>query len=446
MAQLMLTLDRFPRLRPRVLQQFAAKPVIFERLLGRACRRMTSYDPFMREALALARQAEANGEVPVGAVVVLNGEIVGRGLNSPIAKSDPTAHAEILALREAAATLRNYRLEGATLYATLEPCVMCAGALVAARIERLVFGARDLRFGGVRSKFRLADSELLNHRVEIVEGVLAAECAGVDEEFLRTAEVVGMDISGKVAVVTGGASGLGAATAKMIVEEGGHVVIVDLNEEAGHALAKDLGQHARFVRADVSDPAEAQAAIETAMDTFGALHISVQCAGIVDAQRVIGKTGPADLARFSKTIRVNLIGTFNVARLAAWLMAPNAQSDEGERGVIINTASVAAFDGQIGQAAYAASKGGIAAMTLPLARDLSSVGIRVMAIAPGIFDTPMLAGMPDDVRASLGAMVPFPKRLGRPSEYAQLVRDIIGNPMLNGEVIRLDGAIRMAPK
>ena len=178
-----------------------------------------------------------------------------------------------------------------------------------------------------------------------------------------------MEISGKVAVVTGGASGLGAATAKMIVEEGGHVVIVDLNDQAGHALAKDLGSHARFVHADVSDPAEAQAAIETAMDAFGALHISVQCAGIVDAQRVIGKTGPADLARFSKTIRVNLIGTFNVARLAAWLMAPNAPNDEGERGVIINTASVAAFDGQIGQAAYSASKGGIAAMTLPLARD-----------------------------------------------------------------------------
>jgi len=255
-----------------------------------------------------------------------------------------------------------------------------------------------------------------------------------------------VDISGKVAVVTGGASGLGAATAKMVIEEGGHVVIVDLNEQAGRALAKDLGTHARFVRVDVSDPAQAQAAVELAVDTFGSLHISVQCAGIADAQRVIGKTGPADLARFTKTIGVNLIGTFNVARLAAWLMSTNAQSDEGERGVIINTASVAAFDGQIGQAAYSASKGGIAAMTLPLARDLASVGIRVMAIAPGIFDTPMLAGMPEDVRASLGAMAPFPKRLGRPAEYAQLARDIIRNPMLNGEVIRLDGAIRMTPK
>jgi NAD(P)-dependent dehydrogenase (short-subunit alcohol dehydrogenase family) len=255
-----------------------------------------------------------------------------------------------------------------------------------------------------------------------------------------------MEISGKVAVVTGGASGLGAATARMIVEEGGHVVIVDLNEQAGQSLAKELGSRARFVRADVSDASEAQAAVESATEAFGALHISIQCAGIVDAQRVIGKTGPADLARFQKVIRVNLIGSFNVARLAGWLMSTNAPNDEGERGVIINTASVAAFDGQIGQAAYSASKGGIAAMTLPLARDLSALGIRVMAIAPGIFDTPMLGGMPEDVRNSLGAMVPFPKRLGRPAEYAQLARDIIGNPMLNGEVIRLDGAIRMAPK
>ncbi len=255
-----------------------------------------------------------------------------------------------------------------------------------------------------------------------------------------------MDITGKVALVTGGASGLGAATARMIVEEGGHVVIADLNDQAGQALAKELGHHARFVRTEVSDAADAEAAVKTALVEFGALHISVQCAGIADAQRVVGKTGPADLERFSKLIRINLIGTFNVARLAAWAMSTNAPNDERECGVIINTASVAAFDGQIGQAAYSASKGGIAAMTLPLARDLSSVGIRVMAIAPGIFDTPMLAGMPEEVRTALGAMVPFPKRLGRPSEYAQLARDIIENPMLNGEVIRLDGAIRMAPK
>ena len=255
-----------------------------------------------------------------------------------------------------------------------------------------------------------------------------------------------MDMEGKVALVTGGASGLGAATARMIVAERAHVVIADVNEAAGQELAKELGHAARFVRTDVADAAQAQAAVEMAMDEFGALHISIQCAGIVDAQRVIGKAGAADLERFSKVIRVNLIGTFNMVRLAAWVMATNAPNEEGERGVIINTSSVAAFDGQVGQAAYGASKGGIAAMTLPLARDLSSVGIRVMAIAPGIFDTPMLAGMPDDVRASLGAMVPFPKRLGKPSEYALLARDIIENPMLNGEVIRLDGAIRMAPK
>jgi NAD(P)-dependent dehydrogenase (short-subunit alcohol dehydrogenase family) len=232
----------------------------------------------------------------------------------------------------------------------------------------------------------------------------------------------------------------------MIVEEGGHVVIADLNDQAGQALAKELGNHARFLHTDVTDGAQAEAAVKTALDAFGALHVSIQCAGIVDAQRVIGKNGPADLERFSKVIRINLIGAFNVARLAAWAMSTNAENDEKERGVIINTASVAAFDGQIGQAAYSASKGGIAAMTLPLARDLSTVGIRVMAIAPGIFDTPMLAGMPEDVRTALGVMVPFPKRLGKPSEYAQLARDIIENPMLNGEVIRLDGAIRMAPK
>jgi NAD(P)-dependent dehydrogenase (short-subunit alcohol dehydrogenase family) len=255
-----------------------------------------------------------------------------------------------------------------------------------------------------------------------------------------------MEIEGKVALVNGGASGLGAAAARMLAGEGAHVVIADVNEPAGNALAHELGQKSRFVRADVSDADQAEAAVKKAMSDFGSLHILIQCAGIADAQRVIVKTGPADLQRFSNVIRINLIGTFNMARLAAWVMAPNAPNEEGERGVIVNTASVAAYDGQVGQAAYSASKGGIAAMTLPLARDLSGVGIRVMAIAPGIFDTPMMGGMPDDVRASLGAMVPFPKRLGKPSEYAQLARDIIGNPMLNGEVIRLDGAIRMSPK
>jgi len=255
-----------------------------------------------------------------------------------------------------------------------------------------------------------------------------------------------MDIQGKVALVTGGASGLGAATVRMIVAAGGRAVILDLNEKLGQHLAAELGHAVHYARADVSDPAEVEQAVNAAMTAFGALHICVNCAGIGDPQRIIGKEGPADLARFAKVIRVNLIGTFNVARLAAWVIAPNAPNPDGERGVIINTASVAAFDGQIGQAAYSASKGGIVGMTLPLARDLSSVGIRVCTIAPGLFDTPLLAALPDDVKTALGAMVPFPKRLGRPSEYALLARQIIENPMLNGEVIRLDGAIRMAPK
>ncbi len=255
-----------------------------------------------------------------------------------------------------------------------------------------------------------------------------------------------MEITGKVAVVSGGASGLGAATARMIIDAGGHVVILDVNEKAGQELAAQLGHRARFVRADASDAGQVEQAVDFVTKTFGELHICVNCAGISDAERIISRDAPADLNRFSKVIRVNLIGTFNVARLAAWVMARNAPNPEGERGVIINTASIAAFDGQVGQASYAASKGGIAGMTLPLARDLAGVGIRVVTIAPGLFDTPLLASFPDDVKASLGAMVPFPKRLGKPSEYALLAQQIIENPMLNGEVIRLDGAIRMAPK
>jgi len=255
-----------------------------------------------------------------------------------------------------------------------------------------------------------------------------------------------MDINGKVALVSGGASGLGAATVKMITASGGRVVILDLNENLGQSLAHELGDRARYVRADVSDPNEVEQAVKAATDAFGALHICVNCAGIGDPQKIVGKEGPADLSRFTKVIRVNLIGTFNVARLAAWAIARNDPASDGERGVIINTASVAAFDGQIGQAAYSASKGGIVGLTLPLARDLSSLGIRVMTIAPGLFDTPLLAALPDDVKTSLGAMVPFPKRLGKPAEYALLAKQIIENPMLNGEVIRLDGAIRMAPR
>jgi len=255
-----------------------------------------------------------------------------------------------------------------------------------------------------------------------------------------------MDIKGKVALVTGGASGLGAATVRMLVGAGGRAVILDLNEQLGRSMAAELGDAVRFVRADVSEPAEVEQAVKTATDAFGGLHICANCAGIGDPQKVIGKEGPADLARYTKVIRVNLIGTFNVTRLAAWAIARSEPNADGERGVIICTASVAAFDGQIGQAAYSASKGGIVGMTLPMARDLSNTGIRVVTIAPGLFDTPLLAALPEDVKASLGAMVPFPKRLGKPAEYALLARQIIENPMLNGEVIRLDGAIRMAPR
>jgi len=255
-----------------------------------------------------------------------------------------------------------------------------------------------------------------------------------------------MDIKGKVALVSGGASGLGAATVRMIVDAGGRAVILDLNEKVGHTLAGELGDAARFVRADVSDPGEVEQAVKVATDAFGALHICVNCAGIGDPQKVIGKEGPADLARYTKVIRVNLIGTFNVTRLAAWAISKSEPNADGERGVVVMTASVAAFDGQIGQCAYSASKGGIVGMTLPFARDMANVGIRVATIAPGLFDTPLLAALPDDVKASLGAMVPFPKRLGKPAEYAQLAKQIIENPMLNGEVIRLDGAIRMAPR
>ena len=253
-----------------------------------------------------------------------------------------------------------------------------------------------------------------------------------------------MNVKGQAAIVTGGASGLGGATASALAAAGAKVAIFDVQDELGDNKAKELG--GLYVKTNVADGPNVEASVKAVVEKLGPPRVVVNCADIGRAARTISKSGPHDLGMFAQVIQVNLIGTFNVIRVASWAMSQAEPMDDGERGVIINTASVAAFDGQIGQAAYSASKGGIAAMTLPLARDLSGVGIRVMAIAPGIFDTPMLSGMPDDLRASLGAMVPFPKRLGRPSEYAQLARDIIGNPMLNGEVIRLDGAIRMAPK
>ncbi|MBX9601498.1 MAG: SDR family NAD(P)-dependent oxidoreductase [Bryobacteraceae bacterium] len=252
-----------------------------------------------------------------------------------------------------------------------------------------------------------------------------------------------MNIQGKTAVITGGASGLGAACARMIAEAGGRPVMIDLNEEAGKALAAELGRGAVFVKADVSDAA----AMETAMKSVGSpVHIGINCAGIGQSMRTVSKEGPMPLDVYERIIRVNLIGHFNAIRLEAWAISQNEPDPAGERGVIINTASIAAFDGQIGQAAYSASKGGIVGMTLPVARDLSRLGIRVNTIAPGIFDTPLLGRLPEDVRQSLGAQVPFPPRLGQPNEFAALARQIIENTMLNGEVIRLDGALRMAPK
>jgi NAD(P)-dependent dehydrogenase (short-subunit alcohol dehydrogenase family) len=254
-----------------------------------------------------------------------------------------------------------------------------------------------------------------------------------------------VEISGKGALVAGGASGLGAATARALAEAGARVVIADLNAEKGEALAGELGPGAAFVEADVTDEAAIAAAVERAAGEDG-LRISVCCAGIGWAERVAHKSGPHSLELFSNVVKVNLIGTFNVLRLAAAAMSENEPSGEGERGVCINTASIAAFDGQIGQTAYAASKGGIAGLTLPAARDLASRGVRVVTIAPGLFDTPLLAALPEEAREALGAGIPFPSRLGRPEEYAQLVKQIVANAMLNGETIRLDGALRMPPK
>lgn len=255
-----------------------------------------------------------------------------------------------------------------------------------------------------------------------------------------------MQLQGTTALVTGGASGLGEACVRRFVAHGANVVILDRNQERGHALAGELGGALLFAQADVTSESDVQNAVQVALAKFGALHTLVNCAGVGMAMRTLSKSGPHPLEIFEMVIRINLIGMFNVIRLCAAAMQANTPNDEGERGVIINTASVAAFDGQVGQAAYAASKGGIVGMTLPLARDLSRDGIRVVTIAPGLFDTPLMAALPEAARVSLGQQVPFPSRLGRPEEYAHLAHSIIENPMLNGEVIRLDGAIRMAPK
>jgi len=254
-----------------------------------------------------------------------------------------------------------------------------------------------------------------------------------------------MKFQGNVFVVTGGASGLGGATAAMIVAQGGKVILADVNADAGKAHAASLGAAAQFLKCDVTREEDGKAVIDAAL-AAGTLRGLVNCAGIAIGQKTVGRDGPHPLDAFQRVIMINLVGTFNMIRLAATAMARQDPLPNGERGVIVNTASVAAYDGQVGQAAYSASKGGVVGMTLPIARDLSRDGIRVMTIAPGIFETPMLMTMPQDVRDSLGKQVPFPSRLGKPDEYANLVKSIMENEMLNGETIRLDGAIRMAPR
>ena len=255
-----------------------------------------------------------------------------------------------------------------------------------------------------------------------------------------------MEIAGKAFVVSGGASGLGEATARLIAQSGGNVIVADTNAEAGNRVAGEIGANAKFVQTDVTDEGQVQAAINAAVESFGALHGAISCAGVGMAMRIVSKMGPHPLDVFKTVIDINLIGTFNMMRFAASVMAQNEPNEGGERGVLINTASVAAYDGQIGQVAYAASKAAIVGMTLPAARDLSKLGIRCVTIAPGLFDTPLMAMLPEEAKKSLGDSVPFPNRLGQPAEFAQLAKQIIKLPMLNGETIRLDGALRMAPK
>jgi len=255
-----------------------------------------------------------------------------------------------------------------------------------------------------------------------------------------------MQIRNHVFLVTGGASGLGAATVRLLAGEGASVVIADTNRASGEALASELGPAARFALTDVTSEQDAQAAVDLALSAFGHLHGLVNCAGVAPSEKILGREGPHRLDSFARTVNINLVGTFNMIRLAAAAIAKEAPGEDGERGLIVNTASIAAFDGQIGQAAYSASKGGVVSLTLPIARELARFGIRVVTIAPGIFDTPMMAGFSQEVQDSLAKSIPFPARLGRPAEFAALVKHICENTMLNGETIRLDGALRMAPR
>ena len=281
-------------------------------------------------------------------------------------------------------------------------------------------------------------------RPAAVAGAFGLYCAGWSDASLTGDSRV--EFRDHTIIVTGGASGLGAAVVERVIGADGRVVIADIDAARGARFAAELGPNARFARVDVTDSVSLQAAIDLACETFGGLSGLVCCAGIAPGAKVVGRDGPHPLDLFARTIQVNLIGTFNAIRLAAARMAMQPAGADGERGVIVCTASVAAFEGQIGQAAYSASKGGIVGMTLPIARELAASGIRIMTIAPGIFATPLLEGLPENVQQSLGNMVPFPSRLGRPAEFARLVGDIFANPMLNGEVIRLDGALRMTPR
>lgn len=255
-----------------------------------------------------------------------------------------------------------------------------------------------------------------------------------------------MEVKGSVAVISGGASGLGEATVRNFVEGGGQASILDVQEEKGQRLAAELGDDVIFCMTDVTDEQSVQNAIDKTMAAFGGIHIAVNCAGVGDAAKVLGKEGPMPMELFNKVVQINLVGTMMVTRLAAEKMVANPPNDDGEKGVVINTASAAAFDGQIGQPAYSASKAAVVGMTLPIAREFAEYGLRIVTIAPGLFETPLLAALPEKVRVSLGKMVPFPNRLGKPSEFAMLARQIVENPMLNGETIRLDGALRMAAK
>jgi len=255
-----------------------------------------------------------------------------------------------------------------------------------------------------------------------------------------------MEINQVKAIITGGASGLGEAVARFLVDRGARVALLDLNDDKGQAAAAALGAQASYAHCDVSSEASAQAAIDASASRMGGLNVAINCAGILGAGRVLGKDGPMPLSQFETTVRVNLVGSFNIARLAAALMQDNPPGEDGERGVIVNTASIAAFEGQIGQAAYAASKGGVVGMTLPIAREFARIGVRMMTVAPGVFHTPMVDGMPQAVYDSLCAQVPYPSRLGKPEEFAATVAFIIGNRYLNGGVIRVDGAVRLQPK